>query len=105
MGTITTLTPEAHPGADRAAAGDSAALLNEPTSLPGLPAYDCYGREITDPALADCEVPNSALMALAWAHGEIDALSEVVARDWFVFTRENVADCLRHVLAGMEARS
>lgn len=96
--TTDTSMPVTSPGIDSAAAGDS-------LTLPGLPANDYYGREITDPALADCAVPNSSLMALAWAHGEIDALSEIVMRDWFVFTRENVADCLRRVLAGMAARS
>lgn len=85
-------------GADDAAAGGS-------TSLPGLPAYDATGREIRDREFADCGVPKSAVMALAWAFGEIDALSEMVSRDYFVFTRENVANCLRHVMDGMAARS
>ena len=105
MTQITTLTPEAHPGDAMAAAGDSAALLNEPTSLPGQSAYDYYGREITDPALAECAVPNSPEMALRWAVDQLDSLRTVIANDVFVFTPENVASCVAFVLDGIEARS
>ena len=85
-------------GADDAAAGGS-------TSLPGLPAYDYYGREITDPALSDCAVPNSPEMAERWIYDQLDAWHMALGNELVEVTRANVSSVVAYLLRGLEMRS
>lgn len=56
---------------------------------------------------SDVQRPSRAtelFVALLWAKDEADALCSLIEHDMLTFTPENVVDCLRHIIYGIEAR-